>query len=765
MLVSRVSPHSRQEDNVIIGRRRPSPGSQLNRPTLPERGLLLDTSKQGRIYDLAIFRNKPIVQIQGVTMKSCQRLRAAALLLTLSLIGSAAARGNGFSIEQVLASPFPSDLIASPKGDKVAWIFDAQGRRNIWVAEAPAFRGRQLTRYQKDDGQELSSPVFSPDGSLIAYVHGGEGNIDKEIPNPTSDPGGAKQEVLVVNVHSGAVTTIGEGSSPAFTPNGDRILFNREGQLWVAPAPAAGRTRSGSARKLFEVRGEVDSPAWSPDGSRLAFSSARGDHGFIAIYEPKAGRIRFVQPGVDRDIEPRWSPDGKRIAFIRLFNIQDTFSPDHERIIPWSIWVVEATTGLGREIWKSGTGEADSFARLPLGQNILQWAGSDRLVFASEKDGWAHLYSISDSGGEAICLTPGSFEVENVAWAPDRSHLVFSTNARDIDRRHLWDLNVADGSMRPITRGNGIEMYPLLIEGGRRAAYLGSSAREPLLPYIAEADGSSRRPLAPQASPDGFPSDQLVEPEQVIIKAADGMEIHCQLFKAANASPRARAIVFMHGGPIRQMLLGWHYGYYYHNAYAFNQYLASRGYVVLSVNYRSGVGYGRAFREAKHRGPRGASEYQDIVAAGRYLKSRSDVDGKRIGLWGGSYGGYLTAMGLARDSDLFAAGVDLHGVHDWTARVGRTPWATGSSELIKLGKESSPISSVDKWKSPVLLIHGDDDRNVAFNQTVELVRKLRERGVSFEELVFPDEVHDFLRHDTWLRAYRAASEFFDRVLR
>jgi dipeptidyl aminopeptidase/acylaminoacyl peptidase len=219
----------------------------------------------------------------------------------------------------------------------------------------------------------------------------------------------------------------------------------------------------------------------------------------------------------------------------------------------------------------------------------------------------------------------------------------------------------------------------------------------------------------------------------------------------------------MHGGPIRQMLPAWHYNYYYHNAYAMNQYLASRGYVVLSVNYRSGIGYGRAFREARHRGPRGASEYQDIVAAGRYLKARNDVDAKRIGLWGGSYGGYLTAMGLARDSELFAAGVDLHGVHDWSRRVGAAPWATG--ELVKLGRESSPIASVDKWKSPVLLIHGDDDRNVAFNQTIELVRRLRERNVEFAQLVFPDDVHDFLRHENWLRAYHATTDFFDRKLK
>jgi dipeptidyl aminopeptidase/acylaminoacyl peptidase len=221
----------------------------------------------------------------------------------------------------------------------------------------------------------------------------------------------------------------------------------------------------------------------------------------------------------------------------------------------------------------------------------------------------------------------------------------------------------------------------------------------------------------------------------------------------------------MHGGPVRQMLLGWHYLYYYHNSYAMNQYLASRGYMVLSVNYRSGIGYGRGFRMAQHRGARGASEYQDVYAAAKYLRDRDDVDKKRVGLWGGSYGGYLTALGLARNSDVFAAGVDFHGVHDWSQRVAGLPLQFNSQDQNRIARESSPIASVDKWKSPVLLIHGDDDRNVEFAQTVNLVRRLRANNVYFEEIIYPDEIHDFLLHKDWLRAYHASADFFDKHLK
>ena len=214
-------------------------------------------------------------------------------------------------------------------------------------------------------------------------------------------------------------------------------------------------------------------------------------------------------------------------------------------------------------------------------------------------------------------------------------------------------------------------------------------------------------------------------------------------------------------------LLGWHYMFYYHQAYGFNRYLSSKGYVVLSINYRSGIGYGLNFREALNYGPAGGSEFNDVLGAGRYLRSRGDVMPDRIGLWGGSYGGYLTALGLARASDLFAAGVDLHGVHDWNDEMSNDVAADLPEkrlELARIALQSSPLAYMNTWSSPVLLIQGDDDRNVNFRQTEILVEALRKQHVPFEELIFPDETHDFLKYDTWLKAYEAAESFLSRHL-
>src|SRR5437764_1160728 len=688
-----------------------------------------------------------------------QRFLWRTLVGALLLVFASSAKAQTVTLEQLMSSPFPSELIASKRGDKVAWVFYSQGKRNVFVAEAPALAARQLTHHHVEDGQDVTEIVFSPNGNTIAYVRGGNKNQNGEVANPTSDVGGAKQEVWTAYVRTARMMRIGEGNSPLFSPNSDEVEYLREGHLWGAPVIG------GKERKLFEARGAVNSPEWSPDGSELAFSSARGDHSFVTIYNPRSNHLRFLAPTVDRDIAPRWSPDGKRIAFIRLPNISDTCSMDRERLQPWSIWVVDARSGNGQEIWHSGNTDNDSFFGGFGGNDVWQWVAGDRLLFMSERDGWAHIYSISSEGGALTAPTPVDFEVENVAVSPDKSFVVIATNKNEIDRRHLWKVNVAGGAPEQITRGESIEMYPVVVNNGRTVALLHSTARDPFMPFTISVDGSNMKPLAAQALPRDFPSAQLVAPEQVIFKAADGLEIHGQLFKPKNATSKSAAIVFMHGGPMREMLLGWHYRDYYHNSYAMNQYLASRGYMVLSVNYRSGIGYGSAFRLVPHSGARGASEYQDVVAGAKYLQSRDDVDKKRIGLWGGSYGGYLTALGLARNSDIFAAGVDFHGVHDWSVNVAGLRVPTDTAERIRIARDSSPIGSVDKWKSPVLLIHGDDDRNVEFSQTVNLVRRLRANGVHFEQLIFPDEIHDFLRHQDWLRAYHAGADFFDKHLR
>jgi dipeptidyl aminopeptidase/acylaminoacyl peptidase len=515
---------------------------------------------------------------------------------------------------------------------------------------------------------------------------------------------------------------------------------------------------------------------WSPDGARLAFVSDRGDHSFIAVYTSASNSVAYLDPSTDPDTDPVWSPDSTRIAFLRMPADKDSPSRQpHRSGYPWSIRVVDLATAKAHETWRAAEGPGSVY-RETSSDDQLHWTLGDRIAFPWERDGWLHLYAVPASGGTAVPLTPGDFEVEHVSLSADRKTLVFDSNQndrdpKDIDRRHIWRVVfAADGSNHPaesITAGDGIEARPVIASDGATVAVLRSDVRLPMRPAVVQS--GHLVDLAPQAIPADFPSAHFVAPQQVIFPAADGLEIHGQLFLPQAIAPGERrpAMVFFHGGSQRQMLLGWHYMEYYSNSYAMNQYLASLGYIVLSVNYRSGTGYGLNFREALDYGASGASEFNDVLGAGLYLKSRPDVDGARIGSWGGSYGGYLTALALARASNLFAAGVDMHGVHDWSVLMRTFPASVDAREredATRLAFTSSPIASMSTWRSPVLLIHGDDDRNVPFAQDVELVEALRRQKVDFEELIFPDEIHDFLLRRDWVRAYTAGADFFSRKL-
>jgi dipeptidyl aminopeptidase/acylaminoacyl peptidase len=673
------------------------------------------------------------------------------------------APAQGFTLEQVMSAPFPSQMTAAPAGGRFAWVQNDRGARNVWVAAPPDYRGRQLTAYTRDDGQDIGGIAWTPDGRTILYVRGGGANRAGQRPNPTSDPAGVEQAIWRIFADGGQPVKVAAGASPAVSPKGDGVAFTRGGQVWWAPL---GGPKQAEATQLVNARGNAGSLRWSPDGARLAFVSGRGDHAFVGVYDVAAKALRWMAPSVDEDGAPAWSPDGARLAVLRVpaSSAETTFRPVREAF-PWSILVADPATGQARTAWTAQAGRGSAFRDI-VADDQLMWGAGDRLVFPWERDGWTHLYSVAAAGGQAALLTPGEFEVEYAALSPDRREVVFNSNQGDLDRRHLWRVGVGGGPPRPVTRGQMIEWDPALASDGRTLAFFRSGAREPPAALVM-ADGGAARELAPGTVPADFPFRALVEPQPVVITAADGMQVHAQLF-APRGSGRHPAVVFFHGGSRRQMLLGWHYGDYYRNAYALNQYLASRGYVVLAVNYRSGIGYGMEFREALNYGAAGASEVADVFGAGLYLRSRPDVDPARIGAWGGSYGGFLTAMALARAPDLFAAGVDFHGVHDWNTEIPNFQPSYDSlrvGDLARQAFQSSPMAYLDSWRAPVLVIHGDDDRNVPFSETVRLVEELRKRNVPVEQLVFPDEIHGFLTHAAWVRAYHATADFLDRRLK
>jgi dipeptidyl aminopeptidase/acylaminoacyl peptidase len=703
--------------------------------------------------------------------KCCWALIACGAVFAAPASAQAPLPAGTFTMEQVLAYPFVPELEAAEKGDAVAFVRVVKGVRNVWIAKGPAFKPRQLTHYAADDGQEITQLTFSPEGAHLVYVRGGDHDANWEAklpPDPASSAVEPKVTIWAAQASGRAPAKVAEGDGPAISFRGE-LAYIKDNQVWTAPFNGKGKPK-----RLFFDRGEDGALTWSPDGAKLAFVSNRdGDHSFIGVYDVKTKALTYLAPSTDFDAYPRWSPDGTRIAFARRPGRGGAPKPLLKQTPDrFSIWVADVANGRANRVWQSPDTLLGSFPETA-GEVNLKWAAGDRLVFLADLDNWPHLYSVAASGGAPLLLTPGNYMVEHVAISRDRKFLIYDANTGatkdDDDRRHLFRVPVDSAQPVALTAGTGLQWSPVAASP-TEVAYIGAGAKAPPSLALVGLDGNGVRDLGAGTVLKEFPEAELVVPHAATFTAADGWTIQGQLFDNGSG-PRKPALIFVHGGPPRQMLLGWHYMDYYSNGYAVNQYLANHGYVVLSVNYRLGIGYGHAFHHPERAGPAGAAEYQDVVAGAKYLQALPDVDPARIGIWGGSYGGYLTAMGLARNSDIFKAGVDLHGVHDWSSFLERflqdqpKRYEKGDiDQAMKVAFESSPVAAMNGWRSPVLLIQGDDDRNVNFGQTIDLARRLEDQHVPFEQLVLPNEIHGFLTWQSWLTADTATADFFARTL-
>ena len=542
-------------------------------------------------------------------------------VVVLSTRGASTAGSLSPTIDQFLAPGTPIEIVSAKKAERLAWTAYEHGLRNVYTAAGPDFAPVRLTNVTKDDGIELSDLSVSDDGAVVVFVRGGQPNRDGWVANPTADPAGSQRAIWAARTSGGGAWKLGEGTTPALSPDGRMVAFAKDGQIYayqvrlkpdtIEEGAAATRSSgvSGPSRTptpLVKAWGTNGTPVWSPDGSKFAFVSHRVDHALIGIYDARTRAVKFLAPGVDHDSSPSWSPDGTRVAFIRRagtpFGLQAHHgaggigNPDGPAFNPLNALrggaagrggrgggagrgrgqaagapssdrnglydsalaggytlafvVADVATGEGKEFWHNQKDDRD-FS----GISAITWTGADHVIFEAEPQEWARWYSVSVSHSlpAPVVLTPGEGAVEQSSVSPDGKVLVYMTNAGDIERRHVWRVPTAGGPSQQLTKGETIETSPVALLSGR-VAVIGGDAKRPFGVGLVPAGGGAPTYIYPSLA--RFPIDAEVTPQLVLTKAADGMEIHNQLFLPKDLKPGEKrpAIVFVHGGPVRQML-------------------------------------------------------------------------------------------------------------------------------------------------------------------------------------------------------------------
>ena len=462
----------------------------------------------------------------------------------------------------------------------------------------------------------------------------------------------------------------------------------------------------------------------------------------------------------DRDVQifnTQWSEDGKTIvALARSADNKDRWVMAIDPITA----KVKVLDQLHDDAWVGGPG---AFA--------MGWLPDNKTVyFQSERDGWAHLYTVSVEGQNndaAKQLTSGKFEVSDVRLSKDKTKFLFTSSEGSPFERHLYSMPVGGGERTRLTSMAGNNDVTISPDETTLAIIRSYSNKPPelyLAPNKLNATASEIKQITTSPTEEWL-SYNWIDPPIVTFKARDGVDVPARLYKPANWKRGGPAVFFVHGAGYLQNVHKWWSSYF--REYMFHHLLVERGYLVLDVDYRGSAGYGRDWRTGIYR-HMGGKDLTDHVDAAKWLVAEHGVDPKRIGLYGGSYGGFITLMAMFTEPDVFAAGAALRPVTDWahynhgyTSSILNNPQSDPESY-----KRSSPIYFAQNLKGALLICHGMVDINVHFQDSVRLTQRLIElRKENWELAVYPVEDHGFVQPTSWADEYKRILKLFDANLK
>jgi len=575
-------------------------------------------------------------------------------------------------------------------------------------------------------GQGVASLSLSPDGkSVIATItEPGSGNKNTIVPNYVTEtgytediPGRTKvgdtqnrTRMVIIDVETGATKNVDHGQRLA-APPAQRTEMNatenpqreRAGSTYVRNGVEMGAAQA--AAKDRDV--QLAQLQWSEDGKHAVLMARAADNKdrWVMLLDPATGKTKI------------------------LATVHD-------------------------EAWVDGPGA-----------NTLGWLpDNEHVYFESERDGWAHLYSVSINGGEPAQLTSGPFEVSDVRLSRDKTRFYFTSSEGSLFQRHLWSMATSGGARTQITGLSGNNQVDISPDETMLADIRSYSNKPPelyLIPNqpVDEKASASIKPVTTSPIPE-FSTHDWIDPPLVSFKARDGATVWGRIYVPQNYKGGGPAVLFVHGAGYLQNVHRWWSQYY--REYMFHHLLMERGFVVLDIDYRGSAGYGRDWRTGIYR-HMGGKDLTDHVDAVNYLVKEHGIDPKRVGIYGGSYGGFITLMAMFTEPDVFAAGAALRPVTDWAHY--NNPYTANILNLpqndVEAYKQSSPIYFANGLKGALLICHGMVDTNVNFQDTVRLVEKLIElRKTNWQVAPYPVEDHGFEREESWADEYKRILKLF-----
>jgi dipeptidyl aminopeptidase/acylaminoacyl peptidase len=712
-------------------------------------------------------------------------------LLFASLILCAA---EPWTLERLYTRPYAWGATAeevrwAKKGSTLAFLWNAEGYhfRDLYTYEpaghkllrltnlepvkddltaGPAERDEIRTRYLEPPSG-LANYHLSADGSRATFAYRGDVWVVKT--------GGSEPALRLTRTRPAE-------STPRLSPDGRKVAYQREGQLIVHDLT------TGQLSQITDLEAPVSLGAydWSPDGKQFFYVTESGS-GRRLVLSNYSGRVVTSQPfrrslAGDDPLEakvwvisseggkPREMRDGPFGA--KVYDEIPEWSPESGRLLRRvvhadlnraAVLVTDTNTGQTAAVNEQND---PKWVEMP----FATWSpDGTRVLFTSEKDGWSHLYVVSAAGGDAVQLTRGEFEIHrersfsrNPEWMG--RHIYFASTEGDTAQRQFYRIRPDGGGKEKLSAREGLNIGTVSSDE-KHTAMMFADLENPLDLYV---DGR-RVTTSPRKEFREYPWPKT---EFVTFPSPyDGKRVAAKMLLPPGYDPARKdgnqwpCVFFIHGaGYATSVLKQW--GSYVDLRFVYNAYLANKGYVVMDLDYRGSSGYGRDWRTDVYL-QLGGPDLQDVLGAVEYLRGLGNIDVKRIGIWGISYGGFMTNMAMFKAPDTFAAGSSWASVNDWT---NYNAWYTGQrltkpAQNPEAYRRSSPVHFSSLLKNPLLIVHGMVDDNVMFQDAVQLTEKLIHEGKRFDQIYYPQESHGFVRDETWIDAFRRTTEFLDRRLR